>query len=280
MITRQDAGMVNASVEEPEGAAGFVQLAWIPETVKRVGRRASVSGGWYVVTSVPAHACTSAAACADDPTSAQPPASKGNRIGPVTHGDTYQRRRIPIRACMRMRSAITAILTTTALAVPTTAHAEQARHCVVSLADGTTTCHASFRAAITAATGGRVTSAPRGPAIDPAFTDAVNRAAGTMADPGSTVIGIEYSSDDYEGSSLIYSAPWGCDPDKEFDYPDWIAASLPSGWNDEIESFRTYAGCAALHFLHANRGGPALGYWYSWGDLYWLNDEVSSIAWS
>ncbi|HVK24472.1 MAG TPA: hypothetical protein VM677_24200 [Actinokineospora sp.] len=178
-------------------------------------------------------------------------------------------------------SALLSLSTLAALSVP--AQAEPNRHCVVSLADNTTKCHNSFQAAISAATGGRVTltaNTPAAAAADPAFASALDRAAGTMAAQASTVIGIEYSSDDYEGSSLIYSAPWGCDGDKDVAYPDWWVNELPAWWNDEIESFRTYAGCAALHFWDSYRNGSWLGYWYSWGDLHWMNNEASSIAWS
>ncbi|GIH17716.1 hypothetical protein [Rugosimonospora africana] len=172
-------------------------------------------------------------------------------------------------------------------AVPAQAQAAPAapRHCVADVSThAAPVCYGSFTTAIAKATGGRIADAPgdaRAAVKNPAFEarlNALSARTGAVAPAASIVIGIEYADDDYEGSSLIYSAPAGCTTTlNDVDY--WVDV-LPSGWNDEIESFRTYANCDAMHYLDIYRQGSSLGWWASWGDLYFLNDEVSSIAWS
>ncbi|WP_117212428.1 hypothetical protein [Allorhizocola rhizosphaerae] len=168
------------------------------------------------------------------------------------------------------------------------------RHCVISVMPGATmTCYSSFATAIAKATGGRVVDAPADPKAalnDQGFAvklnslgDASNSATTAATTASNVVISIEYSDDDYYGYTYTISAPWGCDDD--INEPDWKLTSMASGWNDEVESFKSYAGCAAMHWLHIGAStefgpGDNAYYYYRSGFPDWLSDEISSISWS
>jgi hypothetical protein len=164
----------------------------------------------------------------------------------------------------------------------------KARHCVMNVATGTTACYANFTKALAAATGGAVTDAPADAAAavkDSRLAARLNASAATKKSgavanraAADIVIGIEYEDSDYEDSTLTYSAPSGCTgPVTDV---DWVAASLPSGWNDEIGSYQGYGGCWAKHFEHINYGGASFGFDSGRSDMGVLDDEASSIQWS
>ena len=165
--------------------------------------------------------------------------------------------------------------TATAAARPPAAAAP---HCV--LAAGVRQaprCFATFPAAIAAATGGRVTTAPATPAVavgDAAFTAALQEAPSTFA---SVVVGIEYADLNYGGASLSMTAPGRCDNSMDVDYR---FSSLPSGWNDRISSFRSYSNCAQQLFRGTSYSGGALTNIVS--SLSYVgsaaNDQASSIT--
>ena len=116
-------------------------------------------------------------------------------------------------------------------------------------------CFATFPAAIAAATGGRVTSAPASAAAalqDPAFTAAVEIQPVATS---TVLVGIESANLNYGGASLSMTASGRCDDSLDVDYR---FASLPSGWNDRISSFRSYSNCAQQLFRDTNFGGGAL----------------------
>ncbi|HEV7649742.1 MAG TPA: hypothetical protein VGP26_16470 [Actinophytocola sp.] len=183
---------------------------------------------------------------------------------------------------------VTALSTaSTAAATEQAPAAQKARNCVVDVSNGTTACYANFTKALAAATGGKVTDAPADASTavqDPRLaarlnatpskknTSMVNRAAGDI------VIGIEYEDSDFEDSSLIYSAAWSCTGPT--DNVDWQAASLPSGWNDQIGSYHGYANCWTRHFEHINFAGVSTAYDGGQADMGWMDDEASSIQWS
>lgn len=195
---------------------------------------------------------------------------------------------------MRLRILGAAVAAAAAVVIaPSTTPAQAApaaaggRHCVVNVSTPTAlTCFDNLAAALSRATGGQVsaTRALSGSAADLDATvnaanagnaqkQSVNRAAAA-----SFVIGIEYTGNNFSGSSLVVSGSHACDnplSPREF----WIDV-LPSGWNDDIESFRAYANCAAMHYLHIYEGGPHEGWYTSWGALGVVEDEVSSIEWS
>lgn len=131
-----------------------------------------------------------------------------------------------------------------------------APHCVLAAGDRQTPrCFATFPAAIAAATGGRVDTAPASPTAavrDPGFTAAVESAAVTA---GAVLVGIESADLNYGGASLSMTAPGRCDNSLDVDYR---FPSLPSGWNDRISSFRSYSNCAQQLFRGTNFTGGAL----------------------
>jgi hypothetical protein len=153
-----------------------------------------------------------------------------------------------------------------------------APHCVLAAGDRQTMrCFASFPAAIAAATGGRVRSAPASPAAairDPAFTAAVETQPVTFA---AVLVGIESADLNYGGASLSMTAPGRCDYSLDVDYR---FPSLPSGWNDRISSFRSYSNCAQQLFRGTSFTGGALtnivsSMWYVGGAA---NDQASSVT--
>jgi hypothetical protein len=131
-----------------------------------------------------------------------------------------------------------------------------APHCVLAAGDRQAPrCFATFPAAIAAATGGRVTSAPASAATavrDPAFTAAVESQSVTV---GAVLVGIESADLNYGGASLSMTAPGRCDYSMDVDYR---FSSLPSGWNDRISSFRSYSNCAQQLFRGTSFSGGAL----------------------
>jgi hypothetical protein len=169
-------------------------------------------------------------------------------------------RTLALAAVAAVTLGVTALSTATAsAAAPAPA---TSRSCVMNVANGTTACYSSFTTALSVATAGKITNAPDNAAAavrDESLATRLNAAPTdkkkTTTTPdaraaASIVIGIEYDDTDFDGSSLIYSATAGCTSTTSD--VDWQAASLPSGWNDEIESYRTYANCWAKHYLHAN----------------------------
>jgi hypothetical protein len=130
-----------------------------------------------------------------------------------------------------------------------------APHCVLAAGDRQTPrCYATFPAAIAAATGGRVTTAPASAAAavqDAAFTAALE-APTTLA---SVVVGIEYADVNYGGGTLSMTAPGRCDYSMDVDYR---FPYLPSSWNDRISSFRSYSNCAQQLFRGTSFSGGAL----------------------
>jgi hypothetical protein len=130
-----------------------------------------------------------------------------------------------------------------------------APHCVLASGAGQSPhCYATFPAAIAAATGGRVTAPGSAAAAvgDPAFTAALEDQASTFS---SVVVGIEYADLNYGGASLSMTAPGRCDYSLDVDYR---FASMPSGWNDRISSFRSYSNCAQQLFRGTSYTGGAL----------------------
>lgn len=210
---------------------------------------------------------------------------------------------------MRLRALGAAVAATAAVVIASPATPVQAapaaagRHCVINAqTQAAPACFGTLAAALSRATGGQVSAtkslgaaatgqAPTTKTSGGATTDldaTVNAANARTVQTKSTsraaaaaatiVIGIEFTGNNFSGSSLTYTASHTCDgpvSPREF-----YANVLPSGWNDDIESFRAYANCAAMHYLDIYMGGPREGWYTSWGGLGIVEDEVSSIEWS
>jgi hypothetical protein len=52
------------------------------------------------------------------------------------------------------------------------------------------------------------------------------------------VIGIDYMNANYGGASYTWTTTATCT-----EFPEYWVSSMPSGWNDDISSYRDYAGC-------------------------------------
>jgi hypothetical protein len=135
-------------------------------------------------------------------------------------------------------------------------------HCaLVAGADRSLRCFATFRAAVAFGTGGRIADAPdsaTAAALDPAFAAEV-RATGTARPAvtalASVLVGIEYADANFRGATLSLYAAGSCDNSSDVDYR---FASLPSGWNDRITSFKSFSNCAQQLFRSTNFAGGSL----------------------
>jgi hypothetical protein len=146
----------------------------------------------------------------------------------------------------------TAESATAAAAPPATA----AQHCALVAGSSTARCFATYRAAVAYGTGGRVTTAPvsaRTAALDPAFARSMAALPAATA-KASVLLGTEYANANFGGASLSLGSG-RCDTSADADFR---FASLPSGWNDRITSFRSFSNCAQQLFRNTNFGGGAL----------------------
>jgi len=152
------------------------------------------------------------------------------------------------------------------------------RHCVLRAVRGAVPaeprCFGSFRAAISWASGGRVTDAREQASVaatDPAFAARLREVASTAV----AILGIEYADANYRGATLTLTAAGGCDSSLDV---DWQFASLPSSWNDRISSFRSYSNCLQRLFRDVNFGTAITPIQ---GSSPWVgsaaNDKASSI---
>jgi hypothetical protein len=92
-----------------------------------------------------------------------------------------------------------------------------------------------------------------------------------------TVISIDYIDANYQGASFT----WTSSVTRCTYYPEFLAPSMPSGWNDDISSYADYADCNSNpHFQNINYSGaladcgPNCSYI---GAI--MNDQTSSEKW-
>jgi hypothetical protein len=136
-----------------------------------------------------------------------------------------------------------------------TKHAEQ--HCVVALGPASTSipvavCYPSFTAAMRAANG--VARPDGGPLT-------------------SVVIGIDYSSTGFAGSTLTWTESAGCG--------SYAASSMPTGWNDVVESVQNFHGCGTTLYQNTSFGGStsSVAVNGSKSSLGTFNQQASSQRW-
>jgi hypothetical protein len=147
----------------------------------------------------------------------------------------------------------TAESATAAAPAPATA----APHCALVAGSTTARCFATYRAAVAYGTGGQVTDAPvsaRSAALDPTFARTMS-AVPTVTAAASVLLGTEYANANFSGASLSLFGAGRCDNSSDVDFR---FASLPSGWNDRITSFRSFSNCAQQLFRNTNFGGGSL----------------------
>lgn len=170
----------------------------------------------------------------------------------------------------------------TAQAAPSAIAREQARgsHCVVSLSAGSAAkrsvitgyhCFASLSKAVGFASSGAVRLGPRS-SFSAADTALRRRGSESATTP---VLGIEYNADGFGGTSLTLtgSGGSGCYGGTEYSF-----GSLGTyGWNDRIESARTYSNCVGVHYKNSGLSGTSTSVYGSKSDLGSLDNEISSI---
>jgi hypothetical protein len=185
---------------------------------------------------------------------------------------------------MSMVVVVAGVLTAPAMAqaTPSTIAREQTHgsHCVVALSAGTASkhsvvnnyrCFTSLSRAITFASGGTVKLAARSSSSS---ADAALRrrspALGTTP-----VLGIEYNEDGFGGTSLTLtgSGGLGCYNGTEYSFGNLGTY----GWNDKIESARTYSNCVGVHYKNSGLSGSSASAYGSKSDFGSLRNEISSI---
>src|SRR5262245_42566595 len=134
-------------------------------------------------------------------------------------------------------------------ATPARAAEAKTRHCVVSASKGSgaAVCYASFRAAIAAATGGRITDAPNDSRVAmrdrglQARLNAIDVKKVRTIQADIAPIGIFYESTGFRGSSLIYTGGHPCT--QVTTDRDYSVSDVGPLWSDRISSYRAYRNC-------------------------------------
>lgn len=171
-----------------------------------------------------------------------------------------------------------------AQAAPSSIVKEKARgsHCVLSLTPGSANaqssaqnyrCFTTFAKAMTFASDGTVNLRE---SETPATSDAEIRQGAPMAAAASSpLLAIEYNSTNYGGTSLTLtgSGGSGCYNGVEYSF-----GSLGSyGWNDKIESAKTYSNCVGVHYKDSGLSGTSSSVYGSKSDFGSLRNEISSV---
>lgn len=138
------------------------------------------------------------------------------------------------------------------------AAAPPANHCVQDLTTGTTNCFGTFTAAISAATHGRVGTAPAG-VPDAAQRATLRRSLGLAAQnaDGEVIQGTFFDDRDYGGASWTVVGAGLCDgSDGVINYQ----TNTIDGWADRISSVQPWANCKIWLYpepeLSGDRDGP------------------------
>jgi hypothetical protein len=142
---------------------------------------------------------------------------------------------------------------------------------VVSAALERVGCFDTLSEAVQAGSGGAI-RLPR--STTPAgVTDQLLRSS-TRRIGGDTLIGTEWTSTAFVGSSRNYFAQDACaGTTYEVDY-------VGDSWNDEFESGKGFGGCDTnKKFVHANFGGSVVTCTPNCSDYGALRNEVSSLRW-
>jgi hypothetical protein len=131
-------------------------------------------------------------------------------------------------------AAMLAAMSVVGMSGPASAAVQPEQHCVVALGAATTgvpvaSCYSTFAQAMRAAGSG-------------------TEANGHLLHPRtSVVIGIDYSSTGFTGSTLTWTESAGCG--------SYSSSSMPTGWNDVIESVKNLNGCGTTLYQNTAFGG-------------------------
>jgi len=155
--------------------------------------------------------------------------------------------------------------------------------CATNLSTQETSCFETFTAAIAHATGGRVADAPNDAhayATDVALRDRVERIAG-LHPAAAYFIGAQYKDANYRGDVWVYYGDHPCAAGFGSS-PEYEAAVMPSGWNDEISSFIAGTGCKEVLYAEGGCMGHESDVNQADFEAYVgdaMNDQTSCIRW-
>jgi hypothetical protein len=141
------------------------------------------------------------------------------------------------------------------------------QHCVQNIDTGSLVCAASeaeLGAAVLDETGKVLTYQSNG---------ALSRATASTA--ATYVIGVIYSYPNYGGSSRAITGSTPCSSGGAYNYRDLSLI----GWNNDIDSFKSYSGCMTKLWDGTNFSGSAYGYYTNQADLGSWRNRASSIRW-
>lgn len=146
--------------------------------------------------------------------------------------------------------------------------AQPEQHCVQNIDTGSLVCAASegeLADAVHDETGKVLVYQPNG---------TLSRAA---VSPAATyVIGTIYSYPNYGGSSRSITGSTPCSSGGAYNYRDLSLI----GWNNDIDSFKSYAGCMTKLWDSTNfSGSAAYGYYTNSADAGSMRNRASSIRW-
>lgn len=132
-------------------------------------------------------------------------------------------------------------------------------------------CFADFSEAIAAATGGEVQLPPD---VGP------DEVTAEMLAPAQSqiVIGIDYLYSNFQGNSVVWETAHtpGCSDGTTFETP-----SMPPGWNDQVSSARSYAGCNHYyHYEHTYWMGSVRDCGGSCATMGVMDNATSSERWT
>lgn len=100
-------------------------------------------------------------------------------------------------------------------------------------------------------------------------------AASDAAVAATYVLGTFYSYPNYGGSSRAVSGANPCSAGYAYSYAD--LGSI--GWNDDIDSFKSFNGCQTKVWEHTGFTGTSYGYATNVADLGSMRNRASSIKW-
>jgi hypothetical protein len=195
---------------------------------------------------------------------------------------------------MRIRVLTLASLTLAAIgmaAVGIPAHATEGtpRHCIANVTThvAKVECFDTFAAAVSKATGGRMTDIPQdaGKAAKDAAFEAKLRALSNQPSPAGVqaqnVIEIDYDYGFFGTDTFTWWVDGGgCETNPLGNVKYSVSNLADYGWNDRINAFANDHLCYSQHFEHAGFQGLSIGWDYGRSDLGPLDGEISSIQWS
>lgn len=154
-----------------------------------------------------------------------------------------------------------------ALEAPADVGEQPTEHCVLNTETGREVCVADARdlaAAVLEETGYVLV-----------YGDERASVAGDAAVAATYVLGTFYSYPSYGGSSRAVSAANPCSAGYAYSYAD--LGSI--GWNDDIDSFKSFNGCQTKIWENTGYNGASYGYVTNSTDVGSMRNRASSVRW-